>query len=64
MTLELDEEQFRHECEVRCVADMPTDADRSAHLGLAREKRGDAVAEKLRRDVWAEMQRRGKVDAD
>jgi len=50
-------EEFRHECEVRWVAALDTDAHRSIYLSGVYEKRGRAVYERLRRDVWDHMKR-------
>lgn len=45
-------EQHRHECEVRHVAKMTTNADRARYLAGVGKERGEDAAERLRRDVW------------
>lgn len=55
-----DSEEWRHECEARCIAALPTLADRRAWLEDLEHKRGREAAERLRatmRALWAE--RRG-----
>ena len=53
-------EKFRHECEVRWIADFDTDAHREVYLEGVWEKRGEVTAKRLRRDVWEELKRRGR----
>lgn len=45
-------EQYRHECEARLVANMPTDADRKRYLEGVAKRRGERAAERLRLGVW------------
>lgn len=54
-----DDEQFRHECEVRdCIKRFyPNGAAMKAHLELVAKRRGQAAADRLRADAltaWAE----------
>ena len=51
-------EAHRHACEVRHVADLPSDAERSRYLVLVREARGEATSTNLRTAAWMEMKRR------
>lgn len=55
------QEPHRRQCEVRVVAGFETDSQRKVYIegekGV-RDRRGDAVAEQLRRDVWALMKSR------
>lgn len=48
-------EGYRHECEVRVVADMATNQERADYLQGVTKKRGEAAAERLRRDAWEIM---------
>lgn len=51
-TVDTSSESWRHETEVRAVANMPTDEARKRYLeGVARH-RGSAAAQRLRVDVW------------
>lgn len=49
-------EAHRHACEVRWLADRPTDAARTEYLALVEQRRGPAAANRLRRDTWALLQ--------
>ena len=54
----------RHRHEVELVARLETDARRAWYIegeNGVRERRGDAVAERLRRDVWKFMRANGLV---
>lgn len=48
---------FRHDCEVRYVAAMRSDAERRTYLTGVFEKRGKAAWQRLRFDVWNAMER-------
>ena len=50
-----DSEEWRHECEARHIAKLPTLADRRAWLEAIEHKRGKAAADALRQtmgDIW------------
>ena len=46
-------EAFRHECEARAIAALPTLADRRAHLEVIEKRRGKGEADRLRRTIGA-----------
>ena len=49
-------EDWRHECEARHIAKLPTLADRRAWLEVIEHKRGKAEADRLGRtmgEIWA-----------
>lgn len=48
-------EQYRHECEVRHVVNLPSHARRRDYLTLVRRARGEAAAQRLREDAWRLM---------
>lgn len=55
-----DSEAWRHECEARQIANMPTLERRREHLAGVAEKRGDAEADRLRgtiAELWTGRQR-------
>lgn len=52
-------EQYRHACETRHVANMPTDDARALYLAGVHEKRGKESWERLRNDAWAARKRLG-----
>lgn len=54
-------ERDRHECEVRYVAGLETDAQRAVKIQGVRDERGEAAAKRLRADVWEYMQKNGLV---
>lgn len=43
---------YRHECEVRWIAALPSDMERSKFLAGVSGKRGGEAAAQLRKDVW------------
>lgn len=50
-----DSEEWRHECEARAIAALPTLADRRAWLEGIEARRGKADADRLRetmRELW------------
>ncbi len=56
------DQALRHQHEVELVARLETNARRAWYIeseGGVRENRGDAVAERLRRDVWRFMRANG-----
>ena len=56
-------EQFRHECEVRYVADLPGTAARVEYLRMVVDKRGYPAGKRLRDDAVAELKRRREATA-
>lgn len=57
------DQDARHRREVAIVAGLDTHAKRTWYIegeGGVRERRGDAAAERLRRDVWALLKAREK----
>ena len=51
-----DSEAWRHECEARAIAALPTLAERRAWLAAIAKRRGDQAADRLRatmRAVWS-----------
>ena len=50
-------EDYRNECEIRSIAQMPSNAERATFLALVRKSRGDAIADQLRADVWEWMKK-------
>jgi hypothetical protein len=56
-------EQYRHECEVRYVANLPHDAARNAYLVGVKQKRGIEAWKKLRADTWALLNRSHRLTA-
>ena len=51
-----DSDDWRHECEARHIAKLPTLADRRAWLEVIEHKRGKAEADRLRKtmgEIWA-----------
>lgn len=48
-------EDWRHVCEVRMIAGWKTNMQRKEFLEGVAKKRGQASADRLRADVWAEM---------
>ncbi len=51
-----DSEAWRHECEARAIAALPTLAERRAWLAAIAKRRGDPAADRLRatmRAVWS-----------
>lgn len=46
------DEQHRHECEVRFVRDMRSNADRGRYLERVEKARGSDAAQRLRSDAW------------
>ncbi len=46
-------EEWRHECEARAIADLPTLADRRAWLESIEARRGKDVADQLRATMKA-----------
>lgn len=46
---------WRHECEVRYVANLGSNEARAAYLALVSGARGQAAAKRLRVDAWALM---------
>lgn len=52
-----DSEAWRHECEARMVARLPTTAQRHEYVDTVRRKRGDAAARALR-DLAADIRLR------
>jgi hypothetical protein len=54
-------ETFRHECEVRYVANLPSDDRRTAYLEEVDKCRGQAAYFRLRRDAWQLMQMAGSA---
>jgi len=42
-------EAWRHECEARAVASLPTQIDRRNHIDAVRERRGEEAAQQLER---------------
>lgn len=59
--IQVRDETFRHECEVRWIASFDTDAHRSVYLERVWDKRGEITAKRLREDVWAHMEANGLV---
>lgn len=57
-----DSEHWRHECEARAIAKLPTLNERRAHLEAVEQRRGKEAAERLRvtmKAIWeAEQARR------
>lgn len=51
-------EQFRHECEVRAVVAMASNARRRSYLEKVEKRRGAAAADRIRTEAW-ELMRRG-----
>jgi hypothetical protein len=51
-----EDEAHRHACEVRWVAKLPSHAARREYLDGVERHRGQAVAQRLRMDVWALLQ--------
>lgn len=51
-------EAWRHECEVRYVANKPNNPARAEYLLHVEQKRGKPAADKLRVDTWDRI--RGK----
>jgi len=51
-------EAHRHECEVRHVADMKTNALRKIHLEGVQKHRSAAEVDRLRKDAWALLRQR------
>ncbi len=54
--------RYRHECEVRWIAALPSDRERSKFLNGVYDKRGPEAATLLRKDVWALLQ--GKLQPE
>lgn len=55
-----DSHEWRHECEARAIASLPTLADRRAWLEGIESRRGKADADRLRetmRALWAQRDR-------
>jgi hypothetical protein len=52
-------EGFRHECEARYVAAMPSNDSRAEYLGKVHDARGDVEYFRLRSAAWREIQRAG-----
>lgn len=53
-------ESYRHECEVRWIAALPTTARRRAYLDAIEQRRGKPAADKLRADLlqlWRDRKR-------
>ena len=51
----IDSEAYRHECEARAIANLPTLADRRAWLESLEQKRGKPAVDRLRdtmRALW------------
>lgn len=48
-------EAWRHECEVRYVVALGTNAERKSYLALVNERRGTEAAARLRKDAWAQI---------
>ena len=56
-----DSEDWRHECEARAIAALPTLAERRAWLEQIQHKRGQAEADRLRQtmqQLWNERNTR------
>lgn len=53
-----DSEAFRHECEARAIAKLPTLAERRAWLDDIERKRGKPAADRLRATMRALWERR------
>lgn len=56
-------EAYRHECEIRFVANLPNDAARNKYLTRVHEKRGEAAWKRLREDAWRAMRALDRVAA-
>lgn len=54
-------ERDRHDAEVRHIAGLDTDAQREVRLEGIWGTRGEAVAKRLRADVWEYMRKNGLV---
>lgn len=54
-------ERERHECEVRYVAGLETDAQRAVKIQGVRDRRGADAAARLRLDVWELLKQRGRA---
>ena len=55
-----DSEDWRHECEARHIAKLPTLADRRAWLEVIEHKRGKSAADRLRLtmgEIWKAKQK-------
>lgn len=48
-------EAYRHECEVRYVANLPSHARRRDYLAGVQKARGEAATRRLREDAWRLM---------
>lgn len=56
---ETSSEAWRHECEARAIADLPSTAQRRAWLEDLERKRGKAEADRLRATILALWEKRG-----
>mgnify|MGYP000911938337 CR=1 FL=1 len=54
-------EDFRHECEARAVASMPTRDARRAHLAGVEKARGKLVADRLRATIMSLWRNAGNI---
>ena len=52
-------EDFRHECEARYVAALPSNDRRAEYLDKVHDARGDVEYFRLRSAAWREIQRAG-----
>jgi hypothetical protein len=60
--MSVDTEQWRHECEVRWLANLPTNKERTEHLKGVEKKRGRPAMLKLLRDAKVIFDERAEND--